>query len=158
WKLGQLRPGDEVRFVAVRAAEAPSVRELGIARHAKTSTRRGSGDGDDGVLARRSADGLPTVTYRRNGDDNVLVEYGDMILDLALRARVHALHRLLESQGTEGILDLTPGIRSLQIHVDPDRLPIDRLLGLLFELESELPASSDLVVPSRSVRLPLSWD
>ena len=25
------------------------------------------------------------------GDDNVLVEYGDMKLDLALRARVHAL-------------------------------------------------------------------
>jgi urea carboxylase len=42
--------------------------------------------------------------------------------------------------------------------VDPDRLTIDWLLGLLFELEHDLPATSELVVPSRSVRLPLSWD
>jgi urea carboxylase len=91
----------------------------------------------------------------------VLVEYGDMVLDLALRARVHALHeRLAELRvGTvPGILDLTPGIRSLQVHVDPDVLPIGRLLGLLGELEDDLPATSELVVPSRSVRLPLSWD
>jgi urea carboxylase len=161
WKLGQLRPGDTVRFVPIRMSDAPSRNELGIARRAASVVPRTGDDGDDGVLARRSGDG-PAVTYRRNGDDNVLVEYGDMVLDLALRARVHALHRRLASERADGsvsgILDLTPGIRSLQVHVDPDRLPIDRLLGLLFELEDELPATSDLVVPSRSVRLPLSWD
>jgi urea carboxylase len=112
-------------------------------------------------LARRSGGG-PAVTYRRNGDDHVLVEYGDMVLDLALRARVHALHRRVDSElsagSVSGILDLTPGIRSLQVHVDPDLLSIDRLLGVLFELEDELPATSELVVPSRAVRLPLSWD
>ncbi|MGV9802733.1 urea carboxylase [Mycobacterium sp. NPDC003449] len=156
WKLGQLRPGDTVRFVAVRAAEAPSRNLSGIGRGASTAVPRTGGDHDDGVLARR--DGVPTVTYRRNGEDNVLVEYGDMVLDLALRARVHALHRRLQADQLDGILDLTPGIRSLQVHVDPDRVSIDRLLGLLFELEEDLPATSDLVVPSRSVRLPLSWD
>jgi urea carboxylase len=31
-------------------------------------------------------------------------------------------------------------------------------MSLLSELESELPGTSELVVPSRSVRLPLSWD
>jgi urea carboxylase len=158
WKLGQLRPGDTVQFVPLRAADAPSPHDVGITRRAASSVPRTGVDGDDGVLARRSGDGSPAVTYRRNGDDNVLVEYGDMVLDLALRARVHALHRRLASEGAEGILDLTPGIRSLQVHVDPDRLPINRLLPLLFELEDELPATSDLVVPSRSVRLPLSWD
>jgi urea carboxylase len=91
-----------------------------------------------------------------------LIEYGDNVLDLALRARVHALHARLEAarrDGTvAGILDLTPGIRSLQVHVDPDVLPIARVMGLLFELEGELPGTSELIVPSRSVRLPLSWD
>jgi len=158
WKLGQLRPGDTVQFVPTRAADAPSRNDLGITRGAAYSVPRTGVDRDDGVLARRSGDDNPAVTYRRNGDDNVLVEYGDMVLDLALRARVHALHRRLASERVDGVLELTPGIRSLQIHVDPDRLPIDRLLGLLFELEDELPATSDLVVPSRSVRLPLSWD
>lgn len=158
WKLGQLRPGDTVRFVAVRAADAPSRTEPGRLRATAHVTIPTGGDGDDGVLARRLRDDAPAVTYRCNGDDNVLVEYGDMVLDLALRARVHALHRRLESAAADGIVDLTPGIRSLQVHVDPDRLPIDTLLGLLTELEDDLPATSELVVPSRSVRLPLSWD
>jgi urea carboxylase len=162
WKLGQLRPGDTVRFVPIRTVDAPSRSELGAARRAASPVvPRSARDGDDGVLARRAGDGAPSVTYRRSGDDNVLVEYGDMVLDLALRARVHALHeRLAELRvGTvSGILDLTPGIRSLQVHVDPDALPIDRLLGLLSELEDDLPATAELVVPSRSVRLPLSWD
>jgi urea carboxylase len=158
WKLGQLRPGDTVRFVPIRAADAVSRNDLGITRGARSSPARGGGDGDDGVLGRRTADGAPDVTYRRNGDDNVLVEYGDMVLDLGLRARVHALHGRLAAEGVAGIIDLTPGIRSLQVHVDPDRLPADRLLGLLVELEDELPPASELVVPSRSVRLPLSWD
>ncbi|MCF6389003.1 urea carboxylase [Mycobacterium sp. MBM] len=155
WKLGQLRPGDTVRFVAVRAADAPSRTALG--RRRVDLLPRG-GDGDDGVLARRAGvDGAPTVTYRRSGDDNVLVEYGDIVLDLALRARVHALHQRLTDTHA-GIQDLTPGIRSLQVHVDPDVLPVPRLLGLLAEIEDDLPASSELVVPSRRVRLPLSWD
>lgn len=158
WKLGQLRPGDTVRFVPVRSAAAPSRNDLGLARGAAGVHVARSGDGDDGVLARRSgADGAPDVTYRRSGDDNVLVEYGDIVLDLALRARVHALHTRLDG-AAPGILDLTPGIRSLQVHVDPDVLPIPRLLGLLADIEDELPASSELVVPSRLVRLPLSWD
>jgi urea carboxylase len=162
WKLGQLRPGDAVRFVPIRAADARSRAELGSARGARSAVvPRGARDGDDGVLARRDGNGAPAVTYRRSGDDNVLVEYGDMVLDLALRARVHALHERLAAlrKGTvSGILDLTPGIRSLQVHVDPDVLPIERLLGLLYELEDDLPATSELVVPSRTVRLPLSWD
>jgi urea carboxylase len=161
WKLGQLRPGDTVRFVPIRAAVAPSRADVGLVRCATTSFGTG-GDGDDGVLGRRTADGALAVTYRRNGDDNVLVEYGDMVLDLALRARVHALHQRLEEAQRDGavtgILDLTPGIRSLQVHVDPDVITIDRMLGVLGDVEDELPATSDLVVPSRSVRLPLSWD
>jgi urea carboxylase len=164
WKLGQLRPGDTVRFVPIRARDAPSRTLLSAARGAASATvsAAGRGDGDDGVLARRPGAEGPAVTYRRNGEDNVLVEYGEMVLDLALRARVHALHQRLEvavRDGTvSGIRDLTPGIRSLQIHFDPDELDSARLLGLLSELETELPATSELVVPSRSVRLPLSWD
>ena len=55
-------------------------------------------------------------------------------------------------------MDLTPGIRSLQVKADPSVLPTARLLGLVRDIEAALPASSELVVPSRTVRLPLSWD
>jgi urea carboxylase len=157
WKLGQLSPGDTVRFVPVKAAHAASSRALGVDRRAGLpAVFSAGGDGDDGVIARR--DGATSVTYRRSGDDNVLVEYGDLTLDLALRARVHALHQRLEEERPAGLLDLTPGIRSLQVRVDPDVLPVPKLMGLLGEVEDRIPESSQLVVPSREVRMPLAWD
>ncbi|MGA1837430.1 urea carboxylase [Herbiconiux sp. 11R-BC] len=156
WKLGQLKPGDTVRFAPVAASAAPSLRALGAGRAVPLALLAAGGDGDEGVLLRQ--DGDPVVTYRRSGDDNLLVEYGELVLDLALRARVHALHRRVEEAAIDGVLDLTPGIRSLQVHFDPDRLTAARLLGELRGLEAQIPSAAALVVPSRRVRLPLSWD
>ncbi|MFE2824222.1 5-oxoprolinase/urea amidolyase family protein [Streptomyces sp. NPDC059271] len=136
WKLGQLRPGDTVRFGPL--ADDGSPRPAIV---------------DGGVLAR---DG--DVTYRRSGDDNLLVEFGPMQLDLALRMRVHALMEAVAEAGLDGVADLTPGIRSLQIRTDPARLPQRQLLAAVRETVRALPPSDQLVVPSRTVHLPLSWD
>ncbi|TXS48008.1 urea carboxylase [Streptomyces sp. uw30] len=155
WKLGQLRPGDTVRFVPVKEAEAAAL----DARRASPALISTGGDGDDGILGRlESTDTRPSVTYRRDGDDNVLVEYGPMALDLGLRMRVHALQETLAAHTPGGIVDVTPGIRSLQIHTDARRLKARDLTALLRELEDEVPPTNELVVPSRTVRLPLSWD
>ncbi|MGW2520309.1 5-oxoprolinase/urea amidolyase family protein [Streptomyces sp. NPDC001617] len=136
WKLGQLRPGDTVKFTPVRTDGSPRPAIV-----------------DGGILAR---DG--DVTYRRSGDDNLLVEFGPMHLDLALRMRVHALMEAVAADAPDGIKDLTPGIRSLQIQTDPTRLPLDELLTSVREMATALPPTHELVVPSRTVRLPLSWD
>ncbi|WAU80743.1 urea carboxylase [Streptomyces sp. Qhu-G9] len=149
WKLGQLRPGDTVRFVPVTVPEAGRLRRTPAA--APVADRAEIADG--GVLA-RDAD----VTYRRSGDDNLLVEFGPMQLDLALRMRVHALMEAVSAAGLPGITDITPGIRSLQIQTDPDRLPQPELLSSVREIVSCLPPADQLVVPSRTVHLPLSWD
>ncbi|NYI40368.1 urea carboxylase [Demequina lutea] len=157
WKLGQLKPGDHVRFVPIAAAAAPRLAAVDDSRGAGSAVvPHGERDGDDGLILR--VDGSPSVAYRRSGDDNILIEYGEIVLDLGLRARVHALHLLLRDAGLDGVLDLTPGIRSLQVHFDPDALPAARLLGVLREMEAEIPGAASLVVPSRRVRLPLSWD
>ncbi|MFI1506414.1 5-oxoprolinase/urea amidolyase family protein [Streptomyces sp. NPDC020597] len=136
WKLGQLRPGDTVRFRPVDVDGAPRAVIV-----------------DGGVLAR---DG--DVTYRRSGDDNLLVEFGPMQLDLALRMRVHALMEAVAEAGQDGVTDLTPGIRSLQIRTDPGRLPLCELLTSVRRTVTALPPTDELVVPSRTVHLPLSWD
>ncbi|WNM32862.1 urea carboxylase [Streptomyces sp. Li-HN-5-11] len=155
WKLGQLRPGDTVRFVPVTEDAAAVLRHKPASR--PSASRPVLCDG--GVLARLPEDDTrPSVTYRRSGDDNLLVEYGPMQLDLALRMRVHALAERLAAEHLDGVVDLTPGIRSLQVHVDPDVLPTAKLLGLVQEAEQELPPTGELVVPSRTVHLPLSWD
>ncbi len=80
------------------------------------------------------------------------------MLDLNLRFRVQELLQWFEREKPEGIIDLTPGIRSLQIHYDSGRLSRTRLLKLLERAESSLPALDDLTIPTRTVHLPLSWD
>jgi urea carboxylase len=159
WKLGQMAPGDAVRFVPVRADRAPSLRTIDIDRRASfplvIST---SSDHDDGVLTRLEAVDGTAVTLRRAGDGGVLVEYGPMTLDLAMRARVHVLHEHLMSLDVAGITEITPGVRSLQVQFDPAALPMADVVDLLARLDGELPPSDRLVVPSRTVRLPLSWD
>jgi urea carboxylase len=102
--------------------------------------------------------GRPRVVYRRAGDDYLLIEYGPLVLDLELRLRVHALMRHLEEQPIAGLVELTPGIRSLQLRYDSRILPTARLLEWLQAVESRLPSLDDLEVPSRIVHLPLSWD
>jgi urea carboxylase len=143
WKLGQLRPGDTVRF----APAADPYRR-----------RPGHGDARSGVLARTPGVDAPDVTYRANGDDNLLVEYGDMALDLALRARVQGLADRVAAAGMDGVLELTPGVRGLQVHFDPTVTDLDRVLDVVGDLEEHLPPTHELEVPSREVHLPLSWD
>ncbi len=163
WKIGQLRPGDTVRFRRMPLAEA-NARELEQDRIIETlgatpATHEISTQEEDAVQHRipATADSVE-VCYRRAGDKYLLVEYGPLVLDLTLRFRVHALMQWLEQNHVQGILDLTPGIRSLQIHYDCRVLPMKELMDALLHAESQLPDSDDLEVPSRIVHLPLSWD
>ncbi|GAA1693862.1 urea carboxylase [Glycomyces endophyticus] len=155
WKLGQLRPGDAVRFLPVSEAEADRLRAAPVSApvllpHAAR---------DEATLAAIDADGdRPAVAYRRAGDDAILLEYGPMHLDLALRMRVGALMDALAAANPAGLIDTTPGVRSLHLHVDPDVLPVRTLTGLLTELEADLPDTGDMTVPSREVRLPICWN
>ncbi|HLJ65231.1 MAG TPA: carboxyltransferase domain-containing protein, partial [Stellaceae bacterium] len=109
------------------------------------------------ILGKREASGVPVV-YRRAGDENILVEYGPPTLDIALRLRVHLLMNAVKEARLPGIIDLTPGIRSLQIHYDRAMLSPRRLLDALHDLESGLAAPEEVVVPSRIIHLPLSWN
>ncbi|MFI0730389.1 urea carboxylase [Streptomyces sp. NPDC021225] len=157
WKLGQVRPGDTVRFVPLTDRAASALRRTPQAD--PVADRAVIVDG--GVLHRAERLGEhqgEAVTYRRSGDDNVLVEFGPMQLDLGLRMRVQAMLEAVAAERLPGVTDLTPGIRSLQVQTDPDVLPQPELLSVLRRIESKLPPTEELVVPSRTVHLPLSWD
>jgi urea carboxylase len=102
--------------------------------------------------------GRVEVQYRPCGDRYLLIEYGPPVLDLNLRFRVHALMQHLDEARLPGLVDLTPGIRSLQVHYDDRALPLSRLMDALLEAERSLPSIDDIEVPTRIVHLPLSWD
>ncbi|MEN6544034.1 urea carboxylase [Parvibaculum sp.] len=163
WKIGQLKPGDKVRFRRVSDEEAEALRKsedswLSTLKRPHHGSRIQAPASLGSAVLGRIDDLDVAVTYRRAGDDYLLIEYGPMVLDFALRFRAHAMMMALASKRIPGIVEMTPGIRSLQIHFDPDRLSLKRLLATVEEVERHLPATKDIEVPSRIVRLPLSWD
>jgi urea carboxylase len=151
WKMGQLRPGDTIRF-----HEVPGRDGVASLRSEAGTQSRWAGPGP--VLERLEGAGRIAVCYRHSGEDYLLIEYGPPVLDLELRFRVHALMQWLETRAVPGIIDLTPGIRSLQVHYDSRVLSQATLCELLLRAEEALPSVEELEVPSRIVHLPLSWD
>ena len=166
WKLGQLAPGDTLQFECVdetTARDAERAQNAWIAGSGRASAppvRRIARFRDaDAILATFDARGSrPRTLYRRQGDRHVLIEYGPIVLDLTLRLRAHALMLELERAKPPGIVDVTPGIRSLQVHYDPDVLPLERLLRTLGDLEDRVGNLDHFEIPSRTVWLPLSFN
>ncbi len=164
WKLGQLRPGNTVRFRPLTRAEAQALEAAQealietLAAPPPTLVTRATPP-EPAILDRVAPrTGGIEVVYRPAGDKYLLIEYGPPVLDLNLRFRVHALQSWLEARGLPGIVDLTPGIRSLQVHYDSRRLPLTALLAAVQAAERELPAIEDMRVPTRIVHLPLAWN
>ncbi|MEO1488283.1 MAG: 5-oxoprolinase/urea amidolyase family protein, partial [Pseudomonadota bacterium] len=151
WKIGQLAPGDRLRFVPV------SLEQMG-ANEGSTASQPAPIASLTPILAETDASGYrPRTVYRQQGDRNILVEYGPITLDLELRIRVHALMEALEQRRLPGVIDIVPGIRSLQLHFDGDVLDQKAALAALMEAEEELGELADFKIPSRILHLPLSW-
>ncbi|MET0281407.1 MAG: urea carboxylase [Steroidobacteraceae bacterium] len=160
WQLGQLKAGDRVSFAPV---DLETARRLAIAHEQEVQTLTSvaapwqrarlvspivldMGYGDRRLVARLS------------GDTHLLLEIGAAELDLVLRFRAHALMQALEAEAPDGVVDLTPGIRSLQIHYRPDSMALPQLLAIVARQWERVCATQNLAVPSRTVHLPLSWD
>ena len=228
WKLGQLRPGDRIRFRRISCEDAVARRELqdesiaglepphGAAagmgdaalfdadggaeeqgveifapesapKEASSQTLQATSNSSDAPRGAHTAwseatrppaaqsdssanaaslssvlyqarEGNDAVCYRQSGEDYLLIEFGPPVLDLELRFRVHALMQALEARRYPSIIDLTPGIRSLQVHYDSRASSQSKMLQLLLDTQASLPALEDLEVGSRIVHLPLSWD
>jgi urea carboxylase len=166
WKVGQLAPGDNVRFLPVSDADAVAaelaqdhwVATLAQPSPAEPSPAETSPAETSPILRHLPEEGHnPAVTYRRQGDRHLLVEYGEIVLDIELRLRVHALMTELQAMALPGIIDITPGIRSLQVQFDSRILSQLDLLDALEAIERRLDKLDDFEIPSRIVHLPLSW-
>jgi urea carboxylase len=166
WKLGQLRPGDRVRFVLVSpdAAVAADERRTAwlaratepvapVARPVWNGSPVASAGLEDAVLARHA-----DVTFRQAGDRFLLVELGEMTLDLTLRLRVQALEQWVGEQVRDGVVDTTAGVRSLLVQVDGDRLTVRGAADALRRGVGEIGDVERRPFASRIVHLPLSWD
>ena len=162
WKLGQLHPGDVVHFQLLTLAEAAELRaamekNLSFAYTKVVLPEEPSGvSAEDAILAQGTADGM-AYCLRLDGEENVLMEFGPMELGIEYRFRAHILMQELEKRKLP-IIDMTPGIRSLQVHFDLAQTDAKAMAGAIVDANAHLAHLDDITVPSRIVYLPLSWD
>ncbi len=161
WKLGQLHPGDKVRFQLLNLEQAEVIRkaeEENLKQNYKVITlpQPVHIDAEYAILAKDEAVGTD-ILVRLDGEENILVEFGDMELNIYLRFRIHILMQELEKLNLP-IIDLTPGIRSIQIHFDVEQISVKEMVNTVIKVNAELPELENVTVPSRIIKLPLSWD
>jgi urea carboxylase len=161
WKLGQLSAGQSLRFIPVSYEEAVDAEKTQLAcinalQLPELSDHPALLELSQPVVKRMQWEGDDLVC-RLAGDHFLLIEVGPPVLDIPRRFKVHALMLALKQQGIPGVRELTPGIRSLQIHYNSQELQLTYLLNLIEQTVNSL-TTGDLSVPSRNVYLPLSWD
>ncbi|MDR3587400.1 MAG: urea carboxylase [Desulfosporosinus sp.] len=170
WKIGQLHPGDKVLFQLLTLEEAQQLRQKQEEILEKIASGARSVEALELPQAQRllppeypilysDENNLPLpIKVRCAGDEYLLVEYGDMELDLRLRLRVHSLMQAIQAEPAIPVIDLTPGIRSLQVHIDPKKIDLRTACRKIIELEKSLPSLESVKLPSRIIELPLSWN
>ncbi|MGB0415254.1 MAG: urea carboxylase [Coraliomargarita sp.] len=163
WKMGQLKPGDRVRFRCVTREQAEILRSvheeslLTLATDFAIPTETRIPEAGEMILV-EEGEGDERLVIRQAGDAYVLAEIGPMALDFKLRFHIHVLYEALKKEGFDAVEDLTPGIRSLQVHFDPGKVSAESVAAWIQLENAKLPALEDITVPSRIVHLPLSWD
>jgi urea carboxylase len=103
-------------------------------------------------------EGKPSITYRSAGERAVLVEYGDMVFDLALNFFVLAAKDALDEGPPSGLIETAPGFRSMLVSYDPTVLPPADLVDHLQAVHDRLQSEEGITIPSRVVHMPLAFD
>lgn len=155
WKIGQVRPGDLIRFRPVTTEQAMAVRQAVDARIEGSEVplpELTAPSHNDPVLYR----GAGPVVYRQAGDRYILVEYGDNVMDLTLRYRVHQLTERV--MPIPGVVEMSPGVRSVNIEYDPTKISQADLMAKLKQIEESMPHEQAWKVKSRVLHLPMAFE
>ena len=169
WKVGQVKPGDKIRFIPISFDQALALElqqdalleNLVAAEPIALPAQR---TGFDPVNASAIVGRSTRTAARRKwctgkpATNTFLIEYGPNVLDLNLRFQVHALMEELKANPVAGILELSPGVRSLQIHYDSRVIGQASLLARLVAIEQHLPPVDSMKVKSRVVHLPMAFE
>lgn len=165
WKIGQLKADDKISFYPLTAEQANQLEQQQIDLIEDLGTTQANitpvivEEIGRTILAERAQTALsPKTVYRQAGDSYILLEYGENILDLSLRLRVHKLIEMIRTQSIQGVLELSPGVRSLQIKYDGLQISQKNLIAELLALENEMGDLSQIKIPSRIVRLPMAFE
>ena len=176
WKLGQLKPGQEVRFRQCtwdRAMEVEkqydvmldTVRQTVRLEMTKpfvdapaplqaTTSAPGSS-----ILFEREAtdDSMPRFLIRQAGDRGLLCEFGAQVFDLRVRMRAQQIVQQLSEHPLRGInAAARPHTMSVLVTFDPALISQAQAVSFLVEMEASL--SDNLTIRGKTYYLPVVFD
>lgn len=170
WKIGQVKPGDQIKFVPITFEEAIELKQWqnkvidsfeaipypSIVQNASERTEVAK---SDPVLYHHAASGsFPKAVYRQAGDRYILIEYGENNMDLNLSYRVYKLTEAVFKNKTKGVVEMSPGVRSVLIEFNGLETTQQDLLKSLIKYEESLQLVENWQVPSRIIKLPLAFE
>ncbi|KAJ1708618.1 hypothetical protein G4B11_001102 [Aspergillus flavus] len=184
WKLGQVKAGDTLKYRATSLEDALAARNHmeRFVREVVKCCYEGGNFGDiaplkdtlpsaltaeirgTGVVHQIPEHGTqPLVNYRQAGDDYILIDYGMGSFDLNHRCRVTALKKVLnEGNGditfSNKLISMIGCGNSLMLYYDGTKLPQQKLIAYLCDLETKLGDLSEAKMPSRLFKLPLAFE
>ena len=168
WKIGQLAPDNKVKFRLISIETAECIRKeqekylenITAEKECKLPELAAPEKLDHTYpIMKCIKEGREdALVIRCAGDEYILVEYGEMQIEMKLRIRVHALMELVKTDKKIPLIDATPGIRSLQIHIDSTKMSIKNLADRVVELDKKIGNLSSFKIKSRKIKMPLSWN
>ena len=178
WKLGQLRPGDQVRLEPVAPDEAeaarreqaalladprPAVAAALFGEPAESAAQRirpgiHSWDRPAPLLSVPPHGRRPRLEVRHSGDHHLLIEAGPARLDLTVRAWIHLLARQIAARGGPGIVEAVEGVRSLLLGYDPAVVGPARLAEQIEQAWAAAPDPRGIELAVREVTMPICFD
>ena len=163
WKIGQVKPGEQIQFVPISYATAKSLKSqqddlIENLQGELPSLEAKAIEPENPVLFEfKVTSNAPKITYRQAGDRYILVEYGENVLDLNLSYRIHKLIEMVTENKTPGIVEMSQGVRSVLIEYDA-QISQQGLLDVLVSYEKEIIFINKWEVKSRIVKLPMAFE
>ncbi|AAS51971.2 ADR051Cp [Eremothecium gossypii ATCC 10895] len=168
WKVGQLKPGDTIKFVpisvdtarALKRSQDAAVDALDILSSIKLDDSMVLPSYQDPVLLRLAKrSGLcPKVTFRQSGDRYILIEYGENEMDINISYRIKQLQEMVTKNKVTGIVEMSQGIRSLLVEYNGYTISQEDLLSVLSAYELEINFDVDWKVKAKLFRLPMAFE
>ncbi|KIW23765.1 urea carboxylase [Cladophialophora immunda] len=185
WRLGQMKAGNKLRFKRVSYQDAIAKRKevedflgtihdccqgKGSFEHVSPLKYEGfppsveNKGWEPAIIHQIQEHGnQPLVSYRQGGDDFILIDYGYGSFDLNYRCRAVALYRKLREN--TGEISFSNGAmhtgmacgNSLMLYYDSTKVPRQKMLDYLLQLEKELGDLSEAKFPSRKYKLPITF-
>nr|UWK20132.1 urea amidolyase_carboxylase protein [Trichoderma polysporum] len=171
WKLGQVKPGNTIRFRSVTYDsaldisrrkddffQALAVFSQGNADQISPLVIELTDETSSSVLHQKQPQGNhPRVTYRQGGDTSIIVEYGNQVADLRNTACVQFLTKQMSNANLPSVRS-DPNFASVTVRFDPFQLDRSKLLQQLIQFDGQIGQTTGIKIPVREVRLPVCLD